>query len=155
MANKAYPDAPRVAVGAVIVYKKKVLLVLRGQEPAKGMWAIPGGSVELGETLQTAAEREALEETGLRVKAGQVIYTFDAIEQDEAGQVKFHYVILDLLAEALNPEQPLRPADDVTDARWFTLSELDSPDLPVSATTRALISKVFNLGNKAYTHCRS
>jgi ADP-ribose pyrophosphatase len=61
MVSKMYPDAPRVAVGAVITHKDKVLLVLRGQPPAKDMWAIPGGSVNLGETLQAAAEREVLE----------------------------------------------------------------------------------------------
>jgi 8-oxo-dGTP pyrophosphatase MutT (NUDIX family) len=68
--NTIYPDAPRVAVGAVVIYEKKVLLVLRGKPPAEGLWAIPGGSVDLGETLQMAAEREVLEETGLHVKAG-------------------------------------------------------------------------------------
>ena len=99
MASKIYPDAPRVAVGAVVIHRDKVLLVLRNQAPAKGLWAIPGGSVELGETLKTAAEREVLEETGLRVRAGEVVYTFDAIQCDPEGRVQYHYVIIDLLAE--------------------------------------------------------
>ena len=99
MVSKIYPDAPRVAVGAVVFHQNKVLLVLRGQAPSKGMWAIPGGGIELGESLQMAAEREVLEETGLHIKAGEVVFTFDTVERDDAGRVKFHYVIVDLLGE--------------------------------------------------------
>jgi ADP-ribose pyrophosphatase len=140
--SKMYPDAPRVAVGAVVFHEGKVLLVLRNQAPAKGLWAIPGGSVELGETLQAAAEREVLEETGLKVQAGQVVHTFDAIQRDEFGKVQYHYVIVDLLAEALDPTQPLQPADDVKDAAWFTLSELEQPNFAVSNATRLLLRKM-------------
>jgi ADP-ribose pyrophosphatase len=144
MVSKIYPDAPRVAVGAVVTHQGKVLLVLRGQPPAKDMWAIPGGSVNLGETLQAAAEREVLEETGLKIKAGEVIYTFDAIVRDEAGRVQFHYVILDLKAEVLDPARPLQPADDVYDAAWFSLADLDRPDLIISDTTRTLLHELLN-----------
>jgi ADP-ribose pyrophosphatase len=144
MVSKIYPDAPRVAVGAVVIHQDKVLLVLRGQPPAKDVWAIPGGSVHLGETLQAAAEREVLEETGLTIKAGEIIYTFDAILHDAEGRVQYHYVILDLLAEALNPTHPLVAADDVNDAAWFTLAELDRPDLAISETTRQLLRKIMN-----------
>lgn len=144
MVSKIYPDAPRVAVGAVVFYQNKVLLVLRGQAPSKGLWAIPGGSIELGESLQTAAEREVLEETGLHIKAGQVVYTFDAIERDDDGRIKFHYVIVDLLAEPIDPQQPLQPADDVEDARWFSRADLTRPDLPVAAPTQTLLKKLMN-----------
>ena len=142
MVSTIYPDAPRVAVGAVVVHQYKVLLVLRGKAPAKGMWAIPGGSVNLAETLQAAAEREILEETGLRVKAGEVIYVFDKIEWDEADRVRYHYVIIDLQAEPVDPTQLLIPADDVVDAGWFSLADLDRLNLPVSDTTRTLLQKV-------------
>ena len=144
MANRVYPDAPRVAVGAVVFHHKKILLVLRGQAPAKGLWAIPGGSVELGESLRSAAEREVWEETGLKVQAGEVIHTFDAIERDEAGRVRYHYVIVDLLAEALDPNQPLEPSDDVLDAGWFSAAEVEEPDLPISETTRQLVRRIMN-----------
>ena len=142
MASKIYPDAPRVAVGAVVMHEDKVLLVLRNQAPAKGMWAIPGGSVELGETMKRAAEREIMEETGLRIRAGEVIYAFDTIHTDPQGGVQYHYVILDLLAELLDPDQPLRPADDVRDAAWFSLVDLSKPDLPISPTTLALLQNI-------------
>lgn len=144
MINTVYPDAPRVAAGAVIVNQDKVLLVLRDKAPAKDMWAIPGGSVNLGESLQTAVEREVLEETGLRIKVGEIIYAFEKIEHDEAGRVRFHYVILDLAAEALDPTQPLKPADDVREAGWFSLADLDQLDLPVSDTTRTLLQTVMS-----------
>lgn len=142
MSNREYPDAPRVAVGAVVLHEDKVLLVLRGQPPALGQWAIPGGKVELGETLTAAVEREVLEETGLRVRAGEVVFSFDAIHRDAAGRVQYHYVILDLLAIAEDPGQPLRPADDVRDARWFTLAEVNSTTLPISETTRSLLNSM-------------
>jgi 8-oxo-dGTP diphosphatase len=143
MSNTIYPDAPRVAVGAVVINQDKVLLVLRNKAPANDRWAIPGGSVHLGETLQDAAEREVLEETGLRIKAGEVIYTFDTIHRDSSGRVQYHYVILDLAATALDPNQPLTPADDAGDAGWFSWTELDNLDHPLSETTRVLLQKIF------------
>jgi ADP-ribose pyrophosphatase len=137
-----YPDAPRVAVGAVVLDDQKVLLVLRGKPPAEGLWAIPGGSVQLGEPLKAAAEREVREETGLQVRAGEVIYSFDTIIRDEAGQVKFHYVILDFKAEPLDPSQPLLPADDVRAARWFTWPEIYQVKGMISETTLTLLQQI-------------
>jgi len=128
----------------VVLNDDKALLVLRGQAPAKGLWAIPGGSVELGETLQAAAEREVMEETGLFIKAGEVVYTFDGIQRDELGRVRYHYVIVDLLAEALDPTQPLRPADDVDDAGWFTLAQLENSDMPITGATLELLRQIMN-----------
>jgi 8-oxo-dGTP diphosphatase len=142
MVNTRYPDAPRVAVGVVVIHQNKVLLVLRGQPPGEGLWAIPGGSVNLGETLQAAAEREAWEETGLRVKAGEVIYNFDAIVRDEAGRVQYHYVIVDLKAEALDPAQPLTPGDDARAAGWFSLDEVHQLAIPVSEATQFLLGQL-------------
>ena len=141
MVDTIYPDAPRVAVGALVVHQNKVLLILRGKAPAKGIWAVPGGSVNIGETLQAAAEREVLEETGLQINAGEVIYSFEKIQHDKAGQVKYHYVILDLEAKPLDPVQTLTPADDAVEAGWFTLADLDRLNLPVSETTWTLLQK--------------
>ena len=87
-----YPGNPRVAVGAVVFKDERVLLVRRGQPPSEDLWAIPGGSVEIGETLQEAAEREILEETGITVRAGEPVYTFDVIDRDSAGKIRFPFL---------------------------------------------------------------
>ena len=94
-----YPDRPRVAVGAVVMHEGRVLVVERANAPAQGVWALPGGSVELGETLAEATQREVLEETGIVVRAGAVVHTFDAVVRDDDGRVRFHYVIVDLRCE--------------------------------------------------------
>jgi ADP-ribose pyrophosphatase len=102
------------------------------------MWAIPGGRVELGETLQQAAERELREETGIIACAGEPIYTFDVIQRDEIGRVRFHYVIVDLRMEYVAGEA--RAGDDAAEASWVTPQELTA--LPIHPATRALLEQV-------------
>jgi ADP-ribose pyrophosphatase len=125
--ESTYPDHPRLAVGAVVFHNEKILLIQRGGPPAKGQWAIPGGNVKLGERLQTAAQRELLEETGIVVKANEPVFTFDAIVRDADGRVRFHYVIVDLAADYIRGEP--RPGDDAMDVRWVAADELDSLDV--------------------------
>jgi len=136
--------APQVAVGAVVIKDGAVLLVKRSHAPSAGLWAIPGGSVELGESLRQAAEREIFEETGIRIAAGDPVLTFEAIERDEQGCVQYHYVITDLAATYLEGE-PF-PGDDAADARWIRPQELAT--LPVNRTTLDLLQQRFgfNLG---------
>ncbi len=133
-----YPDKPRLAIGGVVVQDDRILLVRRGKPPAFGEWAIPGGSVELGETLEQAVERELLEETGLTVRAGEICHVFEAVKRDEDGRVRFHYVIIDLMAEYVSGE-PF-PASDATEAAWLPLSELQ--DLGINASTLQLLRKL-------------
>ena len=135
--ERSFPAA-RVGVGAVIIRDGLVLLVKRGREPAKGLWAVPGGAVEPGETLQEAAEREIFEETGVVIRAGEPIFAFDLIEKDETGALKFHYVIVDLRAEYVSGE-PVA-ADDAADARWLAPRDLDSLD--VVPVTLELLRKI-------------
>jgi len=134
-----YPHCPKVAVGAVVFNEGRVLLVRRGKAPSKGLWAIPGGSVELGESLQEAAEREILEEAGIVVKAREPVCTFDVIERDDAGRVRFHYVIVDLAADYLDGD--LRSGDDALEARWVSPGELET--LTVNERTRRLLERQF------------
>jgi ADP-ribose pyrophosphatase len=137
-----YPDHPRVAVGAVVFKDEQVLLVRRGQPPAEDLWAIPGGSVQIGETLREAAEREILEETGIHIQATKPICTFDAIERDPAGRVRFHYVIVDLAADYVMGEPSA--GDDAVEARWISARELN--ELQVSAATVKLLKTRFGFG---------
>jgi ADP-ribose pyrophosphatase len=137
MTNAEYPDLPRVAVGAVVIHNDLILLVKRGKPPAKGEWAIPGGSVELGETLQAAAEREIYEETGITIQARKVIYTFDSIVMD-GDRTRFHYVILDLEASYLAGEP--RAGDDVLEAGWFGSGQLEA--LGVNTRTLHLLTEI-------------
>ena len=91
-------SSPAVGVGAVIVHEGRAVLIQRGKEPLRGRWVIPGGTVELGETLEQAVVREVLEETGLRVRPAGVVLVFDRILRDESG-VRYHYVIIDYRCE--------------------------------------------------------
>lgn len=135
--QREFPFVPRVAVGALVVDAGKLLMICRGHAPNSGVWAIPGGIVEIGETLQEAAERETFEETGLRVKAGEPVFAFEVIEKNEQGRVRFHYVVVDLKADLVEGE--LCPGDDAREARWVSPAEMTS--LEISEATLDLIRK--------------
>jgi ADP-ribose pyrophosphatase len=137
-----YPTQPQVAVGAVVFKNHQILLIRRGKPPALNQWAIPGGRVQLGETLQQAAEREILEETGIIIRAGNPIYTFEVIQRDADKRVEFHYVIVDLLAEYIGGEPAAN--DDALDARWLSSGQLHILD--VNTTTRRLLKRQFSFG---------
>lgn len=137
-----YPDRPALAVGAVVFRHEQILLVQRGKPPAKGMWAIPGGSVELGETLKQAAEREVLEETGIRIKAGEPVHSFEVIEHDENGRIRFHYYIVDLDCKYENGR--ITPGDDAANARW--ISEKDLNHLQINPETKKLLHQKYDFG---------
>ena len=120
-----------------------MLLVRRGKPPAENLWAIPGGSVKIGESLQDAAEREILEETGITIRALEPIFTFDVIDRDDSGGIRFHYVIVDLTADYIGGV-PLA-GDDAAAARWVSAGELAS--LEVNVKTRQLLRSRFDFGN--------
>jgi len=128
MVRRKYPQAPVVAVGVVVFKGNKVLLGKRGHEPSKGKWSIPGGVVELGETLQEAAVREVREECGIEVQVGEVVSVLDNIVRDEEGRIRYHYVLVDLLAEHVAGE--MAPASDLDDVRWVGEDELGNLDIP-------------------------
>jgi len=141
MSRREYPDRPVVGVGAVVMKDGKVLLVKRGIDPNKGLWAIPGGSLKLGETLQEGAEREIMEETGITIKAKNPVYSFDFFERDGDGRIRFHYVIVDMIADYVGGEA--QGADDALEARWVSQGELK--DMDVSRNTLKIIDylKIF------------
>jgi 8-oxo-dGTP diphosphatase len=120
--KREYPDTPLVGVGAIIIDQERVLLVKRGNEPLAGSWSIPGGLLDIGETLSQAVVREAFEETGLTVEAGELLGVYDRIMPDADQRTRYHYVLVDFLCRRISGE--LQAAGDAADARWFTSSEL-------------------------------
>jgi len=129
--KRDYPDRPIVAVGAVIVEDDRVVVVRRAREPLQGAWSIPGGVLELGETLREGTAREAAEETGLTVQVREVIEVFDRILADPEGRTRFHYVVIDFLCLPLRGE--LRAGGDVSEVRWIHRHELEHLELSEGA----------------------
>ncbi len=140
--SRLYPTHPLAGVGAVVFHDNRVLLVQRKNPPAEGLWAIPGGKIQLGESLQQAAEREILEETGITIQAGKPIFTFDMIERDPTGQVRYHYVIIDLNAKYIRGQ--INAGDDARSADWISAGKMAS--LPMSAMTVTLLREQFSFG---------
>lgn len=134
---REYPEYPIVGVAAVVLRAGQVLLVQRGREPAKGLWGVPGGVLELGEAVVDGVRREVREECGIEIEVGPLLGVFEPQQRDDAGRLRYHYVVLDYLARYVSGK--LRAADDADDARWVALDALES--LSMLAETRAMIRK--------------
>lgn len=143
--TRKYPDRPIVGVGAVIVEGGKVVLIRRRFEPMKGHWSLPGGGVEVGETLEAAVAREILEETGLQVEVGPVIEVFDRITRDDDQRVRYHYVLVDYLCWPV--AGALRAGSDVDGAALVDPEALSSYRLSPKAT--AVIQRALELHREA------
>ncbi len=137
--SPAYPQRPIPAAAGVVFRGDDVLLIKRGGPPNLGRWSIPGGSVEEGETVAEACAREVLEETGVRVRPDHVLVVTDLIERDDAGRVRFHYSVADVLCEYMEGE-PVA-GTDAANARWVPVRELheyDVTEAALRAITKAL-----------------
>jgi mutator protein MutT len=119
---RTYPARPVVGVGAVILDGDRVVLVKRSHPPLQGEWSLPGGVIEIGETLEEAVAREALEETGLVIEVGPVVEVFDRIERGSDGRIEYHYVIVDYCCRVQSAT--LQSGSDAADARWVTIADL-------------------------------
>lgn len=137
--KRDYPDRPLVGVGAVIVQDGRAVIVERSTEPLKGQWSIPGGALDLGETLRHCAAREALEETGLQVEAVDVLDVFDSIYRDPEGRTQYHYVLVDFFCRVVGGE--LKAGGDAAQARWITREELGN--FAITETAQKVIRKGF------------
>ena len=135
--SRLYPERPIVGIGTVVWHGQRVLLVRRARPPRVGQWSLPGGAQKLGETIADGARREIREEAGIEVVLGEVIATLDLIERDPDGTVRFHYTLVDFVAEALEPA--LTPGSDAAEARWFELDEL--PALGLWSETLRIIER--------------
>ena len=143
--TRKYPDRPYVGVGAVIVQDGQVLIVKRKYEPLAGQWSLPGGAVELGETLEASIAREMVEETGLEIAVGPVIEVFDRITRDDAGSIRYHFVLVDYLCWPIGGE--LRAGSDVAEARFVAPSDLATYQLTAKATD--VIARALELDREA------
>ena len=145
MSRRRYPDHPIVGVGAVVVTGGKVVLIRRGVEPMKGHWSLPGGGVEVGETLEACVAREMQEEIGIDVEVGPVIEVFDRIMKDAENRVEYHYVLVDYLCWPIAGE--LRAGSDVDAVAVVDPSELAPYQLTAKAT--AVIERALELDRDA------
>ena len=148
---RPYPERPVVGVGAVVLDADRVLLIRRGQAPLKGQWSLPGGGVEVGETLEDACAREVLEETGLTIEVGPIVEVLDRIGRDADGRVEHHFVLVDFVGRATGGV--LRGATDAEDAAWVALSDLRRYE--VAPVTISVIEKAaargFSTGDRPLT----
>lgn len=143
---REYPDRPVVGIGGVVIEDGRALLIRRGAEPLRGHWSIPGGTLEIGESLQAGVARELLEETGLEVRVLDVIEVFDRIfpaEDSGPGSAprgpRFHYVIVDYLCERISGVS--RAGSDVTDVVFAREDEL--PKFHLTETATRVLRKAF------------
>ena len=137
---REYPSRPIVGVGAVVVDDSRVLLVRRAHEPLKGEWSIPGGAVEVGETLETAVVREVREETGLEVEVGALIDVLDRIRPAPDGRTLYHYVLIDFVCRPA--AGTLCCGSDASEAAWVRVADL--PDYHLAAATLAMVHKALD-----------
>ena len=145
--KRSYPTRPLVGVGAVIRKGRRVVIVRRSAPPMKNQWSIPGGLVEVGETLRQAVAREAREETGLMVKVGKLLEVFERILPGARGRTKYHFVLLDYLCRPLRGK--LRAGSDAARARWITARELGRVRIAESAkrVIRRALNAKFKMTN--------
>ncbi len=142
---REFPKAPVVGVGAVVIDDGKALLVRRGHEPLKGRWSLPGGALELGETLEQGVIREVLEESGLHVRPAAIVEVFDRITRDQgSGRIRYHYVLVDFLCEVTGGT--ICCASDAVDARWVEPEQLTAHGAyELEPFTVTVIEKAFRM----------
>jgi ADP-ribose pyrophosphatase YjhB (NUDIX family) len=128
-----------VGVGAILFRRDRILMAQRGKEPLKGWWSLPGGALEIGESLQDAVCREVLEETGLEVVPVRMFEIFERIIRDAAGAPEYHYVLIDYVCRVTGGK--LFPGDDVCAVEWVRRRDLTS--LQITEGTLAVIERAF------------
>lgn len=125
--SREYPARPLVGVGVVVIGPLGVLLIKRGKPPRPGSWSLPGGAQKLGETVHAAAQREVLEETGLKVEVQGLVDVVDSINPDDNGDIRYHYTLVDVVAHPIGGE--IRPGGDADDAKWVSFEDLEAIEL--------------------------
>jgi len=126
--KREYPKQPLIGVGAIIIDGGKVVLIKRGHAPLAGEWSIPGGVLEVGETIREGVIREAREETGLLIEPLDLLGVYDRLLRDDRGEVLYHYVLIDFLCRVTGGK--LHAAGDADEAKWLTQEEAAALSLP-------------------------
>ncbi len=139
--SRSYPERPFVGVGIVILRGEEVLLIRRGKPPRVGHWSLPGGAQELGETVNEAAVREVMEETGVEIEIIGLVDVVDSIRRDGDGRIEFHYTLVDVAAEWRGGEA--RPGSDADGVRWVPIAEID--DLGLWSETVRIVKQALDL----------
>jgi len=138
--SRKHPPRPIAGVGGIVAEDGRVLLVKRGRAPLKGLWSIPGGALELGETVEEGVRRELREEAGVEVRVIELVEVFERITRDADGRVAYHYVLLDYLCERVSGTP--RAGDDAAEAAWVSRAEL--PSLEMTSGTLPVIEKALD-----------
>lgn len=137
--TRRYPSRPFLGVGALIFEQEQLLLVERGKEPLKGYWSLPGGIVEVGESLEAAIQREVREETGLEVEPVVMFEIFERIMPDAGGKTEYHYVLIDYICKPVGGR--LQAASDVSRVAW--VSQPDLTQYRLTEGTLAVVERAF------------
>ena len=148
--DRRYPKRPLVGVGAILLRRDRILLAQRGKEPLKGWWSLPGGALEIGESLMDAVCREVREETGLEIRPLGVFEIFERIIRDAAGTPEYHYVLIDYLCRITGGT--LRAGDDVARVEWVRRKDL--PALQITEGTLTVIERAFENRNQYWRPVR-
>jgi mutator protein MutT len=135
--KRLYPDQPLIGVGAVVLKENKILLEKRQNDPGKGKWSIPGGLVELGESVEQTVIREVKEETNLDVEKPEHIGVVDKVDLDENGKVRYHFVIIDYFVKLKGGD--LRASSDAAELKWVAVDEIEK--LELTPTFRAFFQR--------------
>jgi 8-oxo-dGTP diphosphatase len=141
--EREYPKRPIASVAACVFQDGRILLVQRGTPPSKGKWSVPGGAIELGESLQETAKRELDEECGVEIEVGDLFDVENFIIRDKDGSIRYHYIVTYLTANYIAGD--IKPGSDELDVCWATREELMKLDM--SPVVRDYIRKAFEKVN--------
>lgn len=137
--SSTLPPRPVAAAIAAVIRDGEVLLVCRGRPPNVGKWALPGGKIEVGESIEAAAVRELFEETGVRGEACQVFTAFDIFDNNDDGTLRQHFILIAVLCRWVSGEP--QGNDDASDACWFPVAEIASSDLVMTADLSRVVQQ--------------
>lgn len=125
--SREYPVQPIIGLGAIVWKDGRVLMVQRGRPPRAGIWSLPGGAQDLGESVADGIRREIAEETGVQIELLGLVEVIDSIQRDADGRIRYHYTIVDYAARWVSGEAVA--GDDAAAVAWVDPADLHRLDL--------------------------